>query len=182
MEKKIEGKTVYQNSFLAIDEDRVILDNGHLATRIVVRHIGASAVLALTKDHQIILTQQYRYPIGKVSLEIPAGKKDDPRDDPKATVIRELYEETGYVCQTVRFMRQIHPCVGYSDEVIDLFMACDCIMETTSPPQDSDEDITLRLVTKAEAEELIKNGQITDSKTLIALLAHLNHTDGEKPL
>lgn len=150
-------------------EDEVILPNQKQTGRVYIKHPGASAILPIDQAGNIILTKQYRYPIHQISLEIPAGKKDDINEDPKVCAIRELEEETGYVSSDVTHLVLIYPCLGYSNEIIDLYLAKECIKIENPKPQDEDECVETVLFTVEEAKELIKNHQIHDGKTIIAL-------------
>jgi ADP-ribose pyrophosphatase len=174
MEKKTGSRTIYENHFLTIEEDDVLVNENISAKRIVVRHIGAAAVIATTSGGDLILIRQYRYPLGMSTLEIPAGKKDTPDENSADTVMRELYEETGYAAQETTFLRTIHPCVGYSDETLDLYLAIGCHKVTDTPPMDEDESIDVVLVDIQEAKKMLDDGSVTDGKTLIALMIYLN--------
>jgi ADP-ribose pyrophosphatase len=174
MEKKTGSRTIYENTFLSIVEDDVLVKEDKPAKRVVIRHIGAAAVIATTTEGLLILTRQYRYPLGIPTTEIPAGKKDTPEEHSADTVIRELYEETGYVCAMTTFLRTIHPCVGYSDETIDLYRAKRCRKLTDTPPMDDDESIDVVLADASAAKRLLDDGSVTDGKTLIALMTYMN--------
>ena len=168
-EKTLSSKKVYTCSFMDLYEDEVILPNQKRTGRVYIKHPGAAAILPIDSKGNIILTRQFRYPIHAVSLEIPAGKKDDLHEDPKDCAIRELEEETGYVSSHVEHLVMIYPCLGYSDEIIDLFIAKDCRKIEHPKPQDEDECVETVLLTVEEAKNLIKNHQIHDGKTIIAL-------------
>jgi len=167
------SKLVYECSFMKLYEDQVILDNQNTSQRVYVKHPGAAAILPITKDHQFILINQYRYPIQKVNLEIPAGKKDDENEDSLLCAKRELEEETGYVSNDIKFFQRIYPCVGYSNEYIDLFVAKNCEKIENPKAMDVDENIETILLSLKEVKSLIKNNQIQDSKTLILIQGYL---------
>lgn len=169
MEKKINSKTVFENDFLKLNLDEVELINGKRTSRIYVNHIGAACALPLTKEGNVILTKQYRYPIGRISIEIPAGKRDEYDEDYLDCITREIEEETGYRSENIVHLRDIHNCVGYSDEIIKMYVAYDCFKVDNPLPGDEDEFIEVFEVTKEEAMILISNGEITDVKTIIAI-------------
>lgn len=169
MEKKLSSKTVFSNDFLTLNVDQVKLQDGRETSRVYVKHVGAASCLPLTKEGLIILTKQYRYPIGMESIEIPAGKRDDDQEDYLECIKRELEEETGYSSSDFSHLMKIHNCVGYSDEIIEIFVARNCEKVENPIQSDEDEFIEPFLVTKEEALQMIKSNEITDVKTIIAI-------------
>lgn len=167
------SKKIYECSFMTLYEDQVILPNQRESQRVYIKHPGAAAILPITLDGKIILINQYRYPIGMESLEIPAGKKDDIHEDSLRCAHRELEEETGYVTNDMTFFQRMYPCVGYSDEYIDLFIAKNCVKKDHPKAMDEDEQIDPVFLTKTQVENMIKNHEIKDGKTLIMLHAYL---------
>lgn len=176
-EKTIRKKVVYDNTFLTIHEDDVTLFDGRHAKRIVIDHIGAASVLPVTDDGDVVLIEQYRYPLDEILYEIPAGKKDDKDESTLTCARRELEEETGYQSQNLILIHQIYPCVGYSNETIDLYLATHTkkIDHPLSP--DDDEFINVITCDKQEIERLFMDRRIKDGKTIIALQYYLNHYD-----
>lgn len=172
-EKTLSSKQVYECSFIKMYEDVVELPNGETSGRVYVKHEGAAAVLPITKDGKIILTKQYRYPIRSVSIEIPAGKKDDPKELGIDCVKRELEEETGYQSNDIRFVYSIHNCLGYSDELIEMFIAYDCYEVENPLESDPDEFIEVVIFTEEELKEMIKNNTLTDVKTILMIQHYL---------
>ncbi len=168
-EKELSSKLIYECFFMKLYEDEVLLPDGNKSKRIYVKHDGASAVLPITIDGNILLTKQYRYPIRQVSIEIPAGKKDEPDEDGLLCAKRELEEETSYRSERIEKINDIYNCVGYSNEKIELFIAYDCVKVENPLPMDEDEFIELMSVTVEESKNLLKNGFITDVKTIVAL-------------
>ena len=168
-ETKLKTKKVYEYRFLSVDEDEVLLSNGKQTKRIILRHPGGAAVLPITTDGEILLIKQYRYPIHQALYEVPAGKLDD--DDPSSLTcaMRELEEETGYVSNEVKKIYTIHPCVGYSDEKLDLFIAFNCTKKENPKSMDSDEAIEVNTFSTDAIKSMLESGLITDGKTLIAL-------------
>ncbi len=168
-EKTLESALKYKCFFMKLYEDKILLPNNETSTRIYIEHDGAAAVLPITSEGKIILIKQYRYPIKKISIEVPAGKKDDINELGIDCITRELEEETGYRSNDITYIRDLHSCVGYSNEVIELFIARNCVVIENPKQGDDDEFIEVFHVSKEEAIELMKNNQITDGKTLILL-------------
>lgn len=172
-EKKLFSRRAYECFFMELFEDDVLLPNGEVSRRIYIKHNGASAVLPITTEGKLVLIKQYRYPISQISIEIPAGKKDEVHEDGLVCALRELEEETGYTSKKVVKYQDFHSCVGYSSEMIELFIAYDCVKVENPKSGDDDEFIEMLEVTKTEAKKLVNSGQITDSKTLAVLLYYL---------
>ena len=172
-EKQLSTKKMYECFFMKLYEDEVLLPNGEKSTRIYIKHDGASAVLPITINNTVLLIKQFRYPIGVVSLEIPAGKKDEPGEDGLLCAKRELEEETGHQSNNIKKIMDLHNCVGYSDEKIEMFIAYDC--DRVENPLDMDEDEFIELVecTINDVKQYLKNGEITDAKTIVALQHYL---------
>jgi ADP-ribose pyrophosphatase len=176
IEKTKSSRRIYQCSFLEFYEDEAILSNGRVANRVTIKHVGAAAILPITKDQKIILTKQFRYPVKDIMIEIPAGKKDDLFEDTLSCAKRELEEETGYVSNHFKLMFGFHPCLGYSDEKIDIYIAYDCEKKENPKPQDIDEHVDIMLVDAKEIQQFLDSNSITDGKTIMALQYYLlNH-------
>lgn len=171
-EIKIGSKKVYEHKFLSIEEDLVKLPNDASSTRVILRHPGGAAILPITKDGHILLIKQFRYPINQELIEIPAGKLDIGETS-LTCAIRELEEETAYVSHHIEHLMSIHPCVGYSDEMIDLFIAYDCEKIKEPKSMDEDEFIEVGAYSISEIEDMLDKQEITDGKTLIALEHYL---------
>lgn len=172
-ESKISSKSVYECSFLELFEDEVLLPNNETSKRVYIKHNGGAAVLPITSEGNVILTKQYRYPIGQVSIEIPAGKKDSITELGIDCVTRELEEETGYQSNSFSKFTDIHSCVGYSSEVIELFIASDCFKVDNPKAADDDEFIEVLECSIKDVKRMMDNNEITDAKTLIMLQYYL---------
>jgi len=172
-EKTKSSQRVYQGSFLDLYEDEVELQNGKTAKRVVIKHPGAAAILAIDQQGHVILTKQFRYPIKEITLEIPAGKRD-LNETYLDCAKREFEEETGYKVGQISHLFFFHPCLGYSDEGIELFIAKDCYLASNPLSMDPDEHIEVTLVEPDQISSLLHSGQITDGKTIIALLHYLS--------
>ena len=174
IERKISSKKVYSCSFLDIYEDKVRLENNFETKRVYAKHQGGAAILATTKDEHLILVKQYRYPLKKEIIEIPAGKMDVLHESFLDCAKRELEEETSYQSNHIHFLTEIYPCVGYSNEVIKLFRAHQSFLVDQPKESDIDEFTKTILVDKKEAKHLLSQNVIKDAKTIIAILYWLN--------
>ena len=121
-ETPIASRTLHQGNFLTLQCDTVRLPNGQEASREYVRHPGAAVVLALTDDGQIVLERQFRYPVGRTMIELPAGKLD-AGEAPLRCAQRELLEETGYRAAQWAYAGLLHLAIGYSTEVLHIYFA-----------------------------------------------------------
>lgn len=167
-EKAIQSNKVFENSWLKISVDTVEIDGGIEAQRFVLKHICASAILAITDEHKVILVEQFRYPTGQVLYEIPAGKLDVWGGDFYATAMREFAEETPFTAESMRLISAFYTAPGFTDEFIHLYKAHG-LKKNSQLSGDSDEFLGLTFFDKKEVVEMIKNGTIRDAKTLIAL-------------
>jgi len=165
----LKQKRIYQGKVFRVEQDEVRLPNGLTGSREVVRHPGAVGILAL-KEEKILLVRQYRYALGRETLEIPAGKLDWG-EEPEVCAIRELREETGYQGK-VEKLGEIATSPGFTDEIIHLYRAADLVWAPLTT--DDDEFINVESVPLAEAAEQARRGEITDAKTALAILLGLN--------
>jgi len=165
-EERISGEDIYGGIFLNMKRDRVSLPDGQEAVREYLTHPGAVAILAILDDGRILLERQYRYPIAKVCMEIPAGKLD-PNEEPLVCAQRELEEETGYSASKWSYIRRIHPEISYSTEFIDIYLA-----EGLLPGKSRLDEEEFLDVFAAPLDEIlawVEQGVITDVKTTIAI-------------
>lgn len=179
VERLIEGSQVYAGHFLDVRRDRVALPDGRAAHREYIRHPGAVMVVPLLDDGRLLMERQYRYPMGRVMLEFPAGKLD-AGEDPLACGQRELLEETGYSATEWAYAGVLHNAIAYSDEGIHIYFA----RGLTRGVQQLDEGEFLELVTHAveDLDRLAAQGELTDAKTLIGLLWLQRWQQGAWPL
>ncbi len=166
IEKCLTSQTVFSGELLQVRRDEVELANGHHSVREYIVHPGAAVVVPLFPDGRVLLERQFRYPLGRVFLELPAGKRD-PGEDLLATAQRELLEETGYQAQEWYFLCHIHPGIGYTNEEMGLYLARD--LSLTQPCWDEDETIELVTLSLDDALAKVQSGHITDVKTVIGL-------------
>lgn len=168
VEKKISSEPVFDGVLLHVMKDEVELPNGHKAVREWIRHPGASAVIPLLPDNQIILVRQFRYPVGQVTLEVPAGKLDKVGEDPIECAKRELSEETGYTAGKFWKLTTIATTVGFSNEYIHLYAASDLTAGELHP--DSDEFINVVKMPLTAALQMVESGKIFDAKSAVSIL------------
>jgi len=166
-EKLVSSRTGYEGKLLTLKEDKVALPDGSTGTREYVLHQGAAMVIPLFEDGSVLLERQFRYPLHTHFLELPAGKID-PGEEPLATARRELLEETGYSAAQWRYLTRLYPCVGYSNERIELFVARE--LKHEGHPGEDGEFLECVQLGLDEALELVVAGEIGDSKTILGLL------------
>lgn len=168
VEKKISSENIFDGVLLHVRRDEVELPNGHKSVREWIEHPGASSVIPLLPDNQIILVKQYRYPVGQVTLEVPAGKLDAKGEDPLICAERELSEETGYTAGKIWKLTTIATTVGFSNELIHLYAATDLTKGEQHP--DDDEFINVVKIPLTAALQLVETGKIVDAKSIISIL------------
>jgi ADP-ribose pyrophosphatase len=161
------GEVLVKGNFLELRRDHVRLPDGATATREYVRHPGAVAIVPLLDDGRLVLERQFRYPVGRVLLEIPAGKID-PGESTLACAQRELLEETGYQAREWARAGMVHNAAAYSTEVIELWFARG--LRAGRQRLDAGEFIELCLLTETELERGVASGEVSDVKTLVGLM------------
>lgn len=166
-EETLDSQQVFRGKLLDVRRDRVRLPNGHESLREYIVHPGAVVVIAELDDGSLLFERQFRYPLRRAFLELPAGKID-PGEDILVTGQRELREETGYVAADWRHLGVMHPCIGYSDERIEIFLARRLRREAM-PQLDHGEFLEVLQLPLADAVEAVRRGDITDGKTITAL-------------
>lgn len=167
MEKKISSKEIFKGLLLHVKKDEVMLENGRKSFREYVLHPGAVAVVPILDDNKVVLVKQFRYPIGKQLLEIPAGKFDFKDEDPLECAKRELKEETGFVAKDYLYLGYIHTTPGFSNEVIHLYLARD--LESGQSNPDEDEIIDVQIEDFNTVLQKCISGEITDAKTIAGI-------------
>ncbi|HEY0562825.1 MAG TPA: NUDIX hydrolase [Methylophilus sp.] len=163
----ISSATIASGGMLTVKRDQVSLPNGQQSQREYVVHPGAVVVVPQLPNGCIIFERQFRYPLHQVFIELPAGKID-AGEDVLVTGQRELQEETGYTAQHWVKLGLVHPCIGYSNEVIHIYLA----QQLTAGQHQRDDDEALEVfeLSLAECMQMIVNGEITDGKTIVAML------------
>ena len=166
-EETIHSEPIFQGKIISLQVDTVSLADGRSATREIVRHPGAAAVMALL-DGKLLVVDQFRKPLEKFQIEIPAGKLDG-NEDPLAAAARELEEETGYKAKDLRLLSAFYTSPGFADEKLYLYFASE--LEPGKQQLDEDEDIQVVAITLEQAEAYIAEGRISDAKTIMAVYA-----------
>ncbi|MBM6676044.1 NUDIX hydrolase [Olsenella uli] len=166
-EKPLTEDVAWTGRIFNVDRLRVELPDGRVAIRDVVRHPGAVAIVALTEDGRICLVRQYRTALGRVTVEIPAGKLA-PGEDPLECASRELLEETGMSAEKIAFLTTIATSDGFCDELIHIYMATGLEFSRSEP--DADEFINVDLVPLDELVDAVLDGRIEDAKTVVGAL------------
>lgn len=169
---RLDRQLKYKGNILKIYEDTV-LANGHMAHWDFIHHDGAAAVLPVADDGKILMVRQYRNALDSFTLEIPAGKLDDPEEPKVECAFRELEEETGYRVESpekLEYLMSLNTTVAFCDEAIDIFVAHSLI--PSSQNLDEDEVIQVEARELGELEHMIYAGEITDGKTIAAIMAY----------
>ena len=167
-EKKLTSELLFDGTVLHVYKDNVSLPDGSTAVRELIKHVGAVCIIPVTDDGRVVLERQYRYPISRVVIEIPAGKLDYPEEDRLEAAKRELREETGYTAERWTDLGTYLTAPAFSDEKISMYMA----EGLHKGEQDLDEDEFLDVI-EVPLEELVDavmTGKITDAKTQSGIL------------
>jgi len=165
-ETPLGGDWVYRGRLLQVRRDTVRLPDGATAEREYIRHPGAVAIIALTDAGELVMERQYRYPLARDMIELPAGKID-PGEATLDTARRELLEETGYTASSWTYVATIHLAIGYSDERIEFYLARG--LKHVGAKLDDEEFLEVFTLPLSTALEWIREGKITDSKTIAGL-------------
>jgi ADP-ribose pyrophosphatase len=164
-ERTIETKPIFEGRMIKVQVDTVLLPNGETSTREIVRHPGAVAVIALL-DGKMLVVDQFRKPLERMQVEIPAGKLELD-EDPQEAALRELEEETGYRANSIRHLQTFSTSPGFAEEVIHLYYTDDLAQGEVH--LDEEEFLTCEAITLEQADEYIQGGRIYDAKTLLAV-------------
>lgn len=173
-EKKVSSETIYKGRIINLRVDDVELPNGKTAKREVVEYAGAVAVVPLNEKNEILMVRQYRYPVDKVLLEVPAGKIEKG-EDPKACALRELEEETGCQAGELKLLFSFYSTPGFTTEKMYVFLARGLTYRGEHP--DEDEFIETSPVPLEKALEMVDRGEISDAKSIIGVLAAKREVD-----
>lgn len=168
-EKTLHTKPIFKGKIISVQVDDVLLPNGKTAKRELVKHPGAVAVIPVTRDGKIVFVKQYRKPLERSLIEIPAGKIEI-NEAPEVTAVRELEEETGYTTDNLTYITSFYTSPGFADELIHLYFTDQLEELTEEVPLDEDEFVELMPLTLDEALQYEKEQGIYDAKTAYALL------------
>ena len=166
-EKKLDGATIFEGRVVKLEKDSVELENGKVSVREVIRHPGGVCVVALDSSNRVAMVRQFRYPFGKVLLEIPAGKLEKG-EDPLDAVKREQWEETGTAAEEYIFLGEMYSTPGFCSEVLRIW-ACRITSEGESHP-DEDEFLEVEYIPIETLYNMVLKGELPDAKTQIGIL------------
>lgn len=167
-EKFLSKEVVFPGKIIRLEHWQVELPNGEHALREVACHPGASAIVALDDQGQIILVRQHRIAVGRLTLEIPAGKLDAPDEDPFLCAQRELSEETGLTASSWRKLTCLETTPGFCNERIHIYLATGLEQGDSHPDEDEFVDVTRMPLAQAVAH--VMNGDFRDGKTTLAIM------------
>ncbi len=167
VERTISSQEVFNGRLLHVFCDKVRLPDGSTSTREWIKHPGASAVVPVFENGDVMLVRQFRYPMAQVFYEVPAGKID-PDESADSTAKRELREEAGLRCQNFEYLGHLYPGIGYSDEIIHLYIAWD--IAAFEQQVEKEEFLIKEKVPFSEAVEMVHRGEISDGKSMVALM------------
>ena len=162
-EEKLNSKVIHEGEILTLTVDQIRLPSGREAKRELVLHNGGVTIIPQPDPNKIVLIKQYRYAIGKVFWELPAGTLHK-NEDPLLAAKRELKEETGYFANKWESLGIVYPLPGYSTEVLYFFKATDLVDDEPEP--DPDENIEVKVLDLKQVWQMIKDGEIRDAKTI----------------
>lgn len=172
------SEEIFNGRLLQVFLDEVRLPDGTTSTREWIKHPGASAVVPVYENGDIMLVRQFRYPMSQIFYEVPAGKID-PDDHADSTAERELKEEAGLECSSFAYVGHLYPGIGYSDEIIHLYAAWN--ITSFEQTVDDDEFLIKERLPFREAVQMVHNGEISDGKTMVALLRAWHWWQNEEP-
>ena len=167
--RMIGSRTIAEEAFLRMTRATITAPDGHAVKRVIVHHPGAVAVVPILGD-DVFLIDQFRAPIGRSLLEIPAGKLDIPGEDRDEAARRELEEEIGFTPGRMEHLTDLLTTPGFCDEVITIYLATDLTAVPTNPVGAEEEHATIVRMPLSDAVDHVRAGEITDAKTVAGLL------------
>ncbi|WP_067836703.1 NUDIX domain-containing protein [Amphibacillus sediminis] len=167
-EKTISSETIFSGHIIDVKVDKVELPNGKTSTRELVKHPGAVAVIAVTADNKLVMVEQYRKPLEKSLVEIPAGKLE-ANELPEHTARRELEEETGYTTDHLEFVTSFYTSPGFADELLYIYFTDQLKPTHAGLALDEDEFVEVQEYSLSELEALQQSERIHDAKTIYAI-------------
>ncbi|WP_188453731.1 NUDIX domain-containing protein [Virgibacillus oceani] len=168
-EKTINTEKIYNGKVVKLQVDEVTLPNGKTSAREIIKHPGAVAIIPITKDNKIVFVEQYRKPLEKTLVEIPAGKLE-AGEKPEVTAVRELEEETGYTTSNLTYVTSFYTSPGFADELMYIYMTDQLEALQENVTGDDDEFVELLELTLDEAKIYVKDQRIHDAKTNYAIM------------
>ena len=166
-EKTISSERIYEGRILNLRKDKVHVKDGKTSYREIVEHNGGVALAAITNEGKMVMVRQFRKAAEKAILEVPAGKIEKGEDH-RLTAERELKEETGYSAEKIEFVTAFYSSIGYSTEMIYLYLATNLTPGETE--FDDNESIEIIEYELADLKKMVLSGEIEDAKTIAAIL------------
>lgn len=167
VEKQVSSEQKFDGKVVKLYVDKAELENGQIVTREVIKHPGGVCVVALDDEENVLFVRQFRYPHGRVLLEIPAGKLEFG-EDPEQCGLRELKEETGCTCDSFVSLGKLLPTPAYDTEIIYMYLARG--LHSGEQHLDENEFLEVEKIPLMKAVEMIMNNEIDDAKTQLAIL------------
>lgn len=169
-ENVLNEETVYAGKIIDVVKESVELPDGKTASRDIVHHVPAVAIIVINRSDQILVVHQWRAAVRKMTVEIPAGKMDERDIEPYETAIRELNEEVRLVAGDLQLITSFYSSIGFADEKIYMYHATNVSPVKNALPQDSDEQLSLEWLDFSTMEQMFSDGQLNDAKTSFAFL------------
>lgn len=166
-EKTVESELKYDGKIVKLFVDKAEVENGDIVKREVIKHPGGVCVVPLDEDENVIFVRQFRYPHKRVFLEIPAGKLEYGENH-RECGLRELKEETGFVCDSFEYLGNLVPTPAYDTEIIHMYLARR--LHAGEQNLDKDEFLETEKIPLKKAAEMIMKNEIADAKTQVAIL------------
>ncbi|MCY7823582.1 ADP-ribose pyrophosphatase [Bacillus spizizenii] len=167
-EKTISKEQIFSGKVIDLYVEDVELPNGKTSKREIVKHPGAVAILAVTDEGKIIMVKQFRKPLERAIVEIPAGKLEKG-EEPEYTALRELEEETGYTAKKLTKITAFYTSPGFADEIVHVFLAEELSVLEEKRELDEDEFVEVMEVTLDDALKLVESREVYDAKTAYAI-------------
>ncbi|MBF2629728.1 NUDIX hydrolase [Listeria seeligeri] len=167
-EKTLHSEMLFKGNIIELQVDEVELPNGEHSKREIIKHPGAVAIIPFSADGSMYLVEQFRKPLEKTIIEIPAGKMEEG-EEPIITAKRELEEETGFQSDDFTYLTSFYTSPGFANELLHIFVARDLRKVEKPLKQDADEFLNLVKVMPDEAEQLMQQQLIHDAKTMYAM-------------
>ena len=178
IEKMHSSELIYDGRVIRVFRDEVTLPDGKIALRELNRHVGAVCVIPVTAEGEVICVRQYRYAVGEVLLEIPAGKLDGKDEDPRTAALRELREETGAICSKLTYLGRYLGSPAILDETIHMYLAED--LSFTDLALDEDDCLETVRLPLSTLRDMVLRGEIPDGKTQAAVLRAASMLEGRR--
>lgn len=176
--RTLDSETKFEGKVFKVLIEKVEMPHGEICEREVILHKGAVGLVTVLADQKVVLVRQYRHPVGKKLVEIPAGKLAQG-EDPQDCARRELKEETGYTANKLIKLTQFYTTPGYSNEWFHMFLAADVVKGKRAPEGGEEQELEVLEIPLSLALQQISAGEITDGKTIVGLCLaqrYLNHS------